>query len=136
MIDTDASPSGYIAWYNHYTEIHKIRMIRPSRKNERFGVQRMELLAIYFALADNLAHLRKLIRQLRKKKVIIAIRSDSKSTVEQLQGLSKIRDGLMSRVSSSIEKLVSNIRQRIIFSHLERSRNMAGLLLEQRKRKS
>jgi|SoiMetStandDraft_5_1073268.scaffolds.fasta_scaffold340353_2 hypothetical protein len=52
VIDADASPCGYIAWHNHYSGYSRIRVVRPVPKNERFGVQRMEMLAIYFALAD------------------------------------------------------------------------------------
>ncbi len=109
-------------------------MLRPSEKNERFGVQRMELLAIYFAVADNLAYLRKSIRRVKKKNIVVAIRSDSKSTVEQLQGLSKVRDDLMWRICLSIEKLISTAREKIIFLHLKRSKNIARLLLERETR--
>ncbi len=136
MIDADASPSGYIAWYNHATEKKTIRSVRPSPKNQRFGVQRMEMLAIYFALADNLAHILKKTKHSKKKsKVIVAVRSDSKSTVEQLLGISKIRDSLILRIFSTITKLLAKIKCIVTFDHLERSRNIAGLLLEQRRRK-
>jgi hypothetical protein len=66
--------------------------------------------------------------------VIIAVRSDSKSTVEQLRGLSQIRDAVMRRIFFAIANLLAKVRQTIIvFSHLKRSYNIAGLLLEQRK---
>jgi hypothetical protein len=111
----------------------------PSRKDEKFGVQRMEMLAIYFALADNLRDIRRDIRRKttrhRKRRVVIAVRSDSKSTVEQLLGLSQIRDVLMRRIFFAIAKLLSKVRHIIIFDHLRRSYNMAGLLLEQWKMK-
>lgn len=136
MIDADASPSGYIAWYNHSEETHKIRRVRPSPKNEKFGVQRMELLAIYFALADNGADIiKRAKRRNKKKRVIIAIRSDSKSTVEQLHGISQIRDTLMRRIFSAISKLLTKFKYTIAFYHLKRSHNVAGLLLERRRRK-
>jgi hypothetical protein len=135
VIDADASPSGYVAWYNHFTETSSIRIVRPTPKNERFGVQRMELLAIYFALADNLAAIRRMSRGRKKMQIVIAIRSDSKSTVEQLLGLSQVRDTLMRRIFSAIAKMLAKIRCTITFDHLERSRNIAGLLLEQRRRK-
>ena len=136
MIDADASPAGYVAWYNHSEEIHKIRKVRPSPKNEKFGVQRMEMLAIYFALADNWSDIIKRAKKCKKKKhVIIAIRSDSKSTVEQLLGRSQIRDTLMHRIFSSIVRLLAKFKYTITFCHLKRSRNIAGLLLEQRRRK-
>jgi hypothetical protein len=133
VIDADASPSGYVVWYNHYTDNKKIRMVRPALRNERFGVQRMEMLAVYFALADNLKEIRKAVR--RGKRVAIAIRSDSKSTVDQLLGLSTIRDSLMRRISAVIGKLLARIKCTITFDHLERSHNVAGLLIEQKRRK-
>jgi response regulator RpfG family c-di-GMP phosphodiesterase len=135
VIDADGSPSGYIAWYNHHSECSRIRAIRPVPKNEKFGVQRMEMLAIYFALADNLRDIRRKTTRHRKKRVVIAVRSDSKSTVEQLLGLSHIRDALMRRIFFAIAKLLSKVRHIIIFDHLKRSYNMAGLLLEQWKMK-
>jgi hypothetical protein len=134
VIDADASPCGYIAWYNHHSRHSRIRAVRPIPKNEKFGVQRMEMLAIYFALADNLRNVRKKTSKLRNGRVIIAVRSDSKSTVEQLQGLSQIRDALMCRIFHAIANLLARIRKiMIVFAHLERSSNIAGLLLEQRK---
>lgn len=134
VIDADASPSGYIAWYNHHTENSRIMSVRPAPKNERFGVQRMEMLAIYFALRDNLAQMRRTIR--RAKRLVIEVRSDSKSTVEQLQGVAEIRDVVMKRIVFVIGKLLAKIGcTTIVFDHLERSRNIAGLMLEQRRRK-
>jgi hypothetical protein len=134
VIDADASPCGYIAWHNHHTGYSRIRTIRPVPKNEKFGVQRMEMLAIYFALADNLRNIKRKTSKHGKVRVIIAIRSDSKSTVEQLRGLCQIRDTMMRRIFFAITSLVAKVRQIvIIFSHLKRSYNTAGLLLEQRK---
>jgi hypothetical protein len=37
-----------------HRESELIRSIRPAIRNDRFGVQRMEMLAIYFAMADNI----------------------------------------------------------------------------------
>ncbi len=137
IIDADASPSGYIAWYNHHTETSKIRPLRPSPKNERFGVQRMELLAIYFAIRDNLAHIRRALKHSSKRRVVVEVRSDSKTTVDQLRGTSEIRDLLMRRIISVIGRLLARMDHSttIVFDHLERSRNIAGLMLEQRRRK-
>jgi hypothetical protein len=135
VIDADASPSGYIAWYNHYTESSHIRAVRPVPKNEKFGVQRMEMLAIYFALADNLRDIGRRCPRHKKRRVVIAVRSDSKSTDEQLLGLSHIRDALMRRVFFAIANLVARVRYTIIFDHLERFYNVAGLLLEHWKMK-
>lgn len=53
-IDVDGSPSGYVSWYNHFHNKSKIRVLRPSIEYERYGVQRMEMLAVYFAILDNL----------------------------------------------------------------------------------
>jgi hypothetical protein len=134
VIDADASPCGYIAWYNHHSGYSRIRAIRPVPKNEKFGVQRMEMLAIYFALADNIRNIRRKTSKHMKERVIIAVRSDSRSTVEQLRGLSQIRDAVMRRIFFAIANLLAKVRQTIIvFSHLKRSYNLAGLLLEQRK---
>lgn len=135
-IDADASPSGYVAWYNHSSGNNKIRIIRPAARNERYGVQRMEMLAVYFALSDNLLEIKKAIRRGRKsRRVVLCIRSDSKSTVEQLLGICAIRDVLMQRISSAIAKLLARIRCTIRFDHLGRSSNIAGLLIEQKRRK-
>lgn len=134
IIDADASPSGYIAWYNYHTENSRILSVRPAPKNERFGVQRMEMLAIYFALRDNVAQIRKTLK--RAKRLIIEVRSDSKSTVEQLRGVAEVRDVVMKRIVAVIGKLLAKIGcTTIVFDHLERSRNIAGLMLEQRRRR-
>ena len=64
------------------------------------------------------------------------VRSDSKSTVEQLQGMSEIRDTMLRRICRAITKLLVGMTYyTILFNHLERTRNIAGLLLEQRRRK-
>jgi hypothetical protein len=137
VIDADASPSGYIAWYNHRTETSKIRAVRPAPKNERFGVQRMEMLAIYFALRDNLVQIRRVLKRSSRKRIVVEVRSDSKSTVEQLRGMAEIRDAMMRRIVFVIGKLLTRMgcTTTIVFDHLDRSRNIAGLMLEQRRRK-
>jgi hypothetical protein len=134
-IDADGSPSGYIAWHNHSTNLSKIRALRPSLRNDRYGVQRMEMLAIYFALADNVRHIRRIAEEQRKKTLVISVRSDSKTSVEQLQGVSEVRDSLLRRICTAIRNLLGRMGHRIVFNHLERARNIAGLLLEQRRRK-
>jgi hypothetical protein len=134
VIDADASHCGYVAWHNHHTGYSRVRTVRPVSKNEKFEVQRMEMLAIYFALADNLRNIRKNPSKWRKRLVIIAVRSDSKSTVEQLRGACQIRDTKMRRIFFAITNLIAKVRQIVIvFSHLKRSYNTAGLLLDQRK---
>ena len=149
MIDVDGSPSGYIAWYNHYTMTSGIRMLRPVVKNDKFGVQRMEMLAIYFAIADNCLQFRKITNSMKNKnvrrqkreqqKITIEIRSDSKSTIEQLQGLSEIRDTILQRIFKTIRKFLKGLTTTssctILFNYLERTRNLAGLMLEQLRRK-
>lgn len=149
MIDVDGSPSGYIAWYNHYTMTSGIRMLRPVVKNDKFGVQRMEMLAIYFAIADNCLHFRKITNSMKNKnmrqqkqkqqKLTIEIRSDSKSTIEQLQGYSEIRDMILQRIFRTISKFLKGLTTTssctILFNYLERTRNLAGLMLEQLRRK-
>ena len=67
-IDVDGSPSGYISWHNHFQNKSKIRTLKPYKKNERFGVQRMEMLAIYFAISDNLKAFKKKLKRKDKKK--------------------------------------------------------------------
>ena len=150
MIDVDGSPSGYIAWYNHYTMTSGIRMLRPVVKNDKFGVQRMEMLAIYFAIADNCLDFRKITnsmknenmrhqKQKQQQKLTIEIRSDSKSTIEQLQGYSEIRDMILQRIFRTIRKFLKGLTTTssctILFNYLERTRNLAGLMLEQLRRK-
>jgi hypothetical protein len=138
-IDADGSPSGYIAWYNHSTGKPGFKVLRPSAKNERYGVQRIEMLAIYFAIVKNLRQISVLASSHRKKQIVVNIRSDSKTCIEQLQGVSKVRDAVLQRICASIRKLLDRMPYMIIFNHLERARNQAGLmldlLLEQRRRK-
>jgi hypothetical protein len=115
-------------------------VLRPSTKNDKYGVQRMEMLAIYFALADNQWLIKRMASNQRKKQqqqlLVINVRSDSKTSVEQLQGISEIRDSLMQRICAAIKKLLEKMMSfMIIFNHLDRTRNIAGLLLEQRRRK-
>ena len=95
----------------------------------------MEMLAIYFALADNMPKISRIAKRQKRRRLLVAVRSDSKSTVEQLRGLSEIRDPLMKRIADAIVRLLTKIRYTIVFDHLDRSRNMAGLLLEQKRRK-
>lgn len=131
MIDADASPCGYVAWYNYYTESSHVRVLRPVPWNEKFGVQRMEMIAIYFALVDNLRNIGRILKRNKNRRVLIAIRSDSKSTVEQLLRRSQIRDELMQRIFRAISNLLSRLRYTIVFDYLKRSHNLAVLLLEQ-----
>ena len=65
------------------------RVLALMLKNDRFGVQRMEMLAIYFAIADNITTFqsrikkRRILKGTRKliRRIVVSIRSDSKSTI-------------------------------------------------------
>lgn len=135
IIDADGSPSGYVAWYNHSIETGKIRVLRPTIKNDRYGVQRMEMLAVYFAISDNLFNISRIANIQKKKQLVINIRSDSKTTVDQLKGTSEVRDAVLQRICIAIKNLLMKMTYAIIFNHLQRTRNVAGFLLEQRRRK-
>jgi hypothetical protein len=126
-IDVDGSPSGYISWHNHLYNKSKIRILKPYKKNERFGVQRMEMLAVYFAILDNLRIFRKKLKRRRK---IIIIRSDSKSTIEQLNKKIGIRDSIIQRVFNSIVRMLESLSCQLVFDHLTRTNNTAGKILE------
>jgi hypothetical protein len=69
--------------------------------------------------------------------IAIDIRSDSKSTVEQLCGLSEIRNIMLQRIYRAIKRALNEItfRYAVIFTYLKRTRNIAGLMLEQLGRK-
>ena len=97
----------------------------------------MELLAIYFALKDNLDHIRRTLRHSSKKRIVVEVRSDSKTTIDQLRGTTEIRDSLMRRIVSVLGRLLAGMdcSTTIVFDHLDRSRNIAGLMLEQRRRR-
>lgn len=93
------------------------------------------MLAIYFAILKNQRQISMLASTQKKKQIVVNIRSDSKTCIEQLQGISKVRDVVLQRICTSIRKLLDRMPYMIIFNHLERARNQAGLLLEQRRRK-
>jgi reverse transcriptase-like protein len=128
IIDVDGSPLGFIAWYNHRTKNSLIRMIQPVAKNLRFGVQHMEMAAIYYGLRDNIVPLK--VNNSKRRKIYIDIRSDSKSTIEQLQGHSKIRDRKLQKITKSIMKMISRIKLKIVFNHVNRNKNIAGQILD------
>jgi Reverse transcriptase-like len=125
-IDADGSPSGYISWHNHFNNKSKIRSIRPSQKNEKFGVQRMEMLAIFFAISDNI----KAFKKLKRTRQIVIIRSDSRSTIEQLNNKIQIKDKIIQRIFESIKRMLQKISYTIVFDHLKRAKNKAGQILE------
>jgi ribonuclease HI len=129
FIDADGSPTGFVAWYNHRTDRSRIRNLRPMIKNSNYAVQRMEMLAIYFALLDNRRYLT--LRKFFK----INIRSDSKSTIEQLRGRCEIKDTFLQRIYDSINRLLHRIPQSIKFSHVRRNKNIAGIMLEEKRRR-
>lgn len=111
--------------------------MRPATRNDRFGVQRMEMLAIYFALADNRSGISSAlkVRSRSHQKLTVSVRSDSKTSVEQLQGVSEVRDAMIERICNAIRWISITSQQTITFNHLDRRKNIAGLLLEQRRRK-
>jgi Reverse transcriptase-like len=125
-IDADGSPSGYISWHNHFNNKSKIRSLRPSLKNEKFGVQRMEMLAIFFAISDNI----KAFKKLKRTRQIVIIRSDSSSTIEQLNNKAQIKDRIIQRIFESIKRMLGKISYTIVFDHLKRTKNKAGKILE------
>jgi len=125
-IDADGSPSGYISWHNHFNNKSKIRFLKPSQKNERFGIQRMEMLAIFFAITDNI----KAFKKLKRTKQIVIIRSDSLSTIEQLNNKGNIKDKIIQRIYESIKRLLGKISYTIVFDYLRRTKNQAGKILE------
>ncbi|MDQ3903218.1 MAG: hypothetical protein M3247_06230 [Thermoproteota archaeon] len=61
----------------------------------------------------------------------MGVRSDSKSTVEQMLELSQIIDALMCKIFFAISKLVARLRCTIVFDYLNRANNTAGILLEE-----
>ena len=68
---------------------------------------------------------RKLIRR-----IVVSIRSDSKSTIEQLKGICNSRDKLLLRICDMIHRLLRTISCNIKFKYIQRTNNSAGLLLE------
>jgi hypothetical protein len=125
-IDADGSPAGYISWHNHFNKQSKIRSIKPSLKNEKFGIQRVEMLAIFFAISDNL----KAFKKIKRTKQIVIIRSDSRSTIEQLNNKALINDEIIQRIYESIKRMLQKICFVIVFDHLTRAKNRAGRILE------
>ncbi len=125
-IDVDGSPLGYISWHNHLYNKSKIRILKPYIKNEKFGVQRMEMLAVYFAISDNL----KVFKKFKKRKKTVIVRSDSKSTIELLNKKTGIRDDIIRRIYNSIIRILEKITCNLIFDHLNRTKNTAGKILE------
>jgi hypothetical protein len=97
IIDVDESPLGSVAWYNHGIKNSLIRMIQPLAKNLKFGVQRAEMAAIYYVLRDNILPLVR-INNSKRRIIPIDIRSDSKSSIEQLRGCFRIRDRKLSKL--------------------------------------
>lgn len=79
------------------------------------------MLAIYFALSDNRKYLTltKFVKGTITKNLKIQIRSDSKSTIEQLIGKCEIKDALIQRICDSISRLLERIPQSIKFSHVK-----------------
>lgn len=87
------------------------------------------MLAVYFAISDNLKAFKKKLKRKGKKKIIV-IRSDSKSTIEQLNRRSKVKDDIIKRIYNSIIKIVGKISCTLVFDYLRRTNNRAGKILE------
>ena len=132
LIDVDGSPRGYVAWYNHSTNNSMIRTTRSLPKNIKFGVQRAEMIAIYYGLKDNIEVLSGKISG--KKKIRIDVRSDSRSTIEQLQGISRIRDKKLLVMFKRIMRLLLRNGLRIVFHYVQRNMNIAGVILDLQRR--
>jgi ribonuclease HI len=133
LIDVDGSPRGYVAWYNHSTNNSMIRTTRSLPKNIKFGVQRAEMIAIYYALKDNI-ELFLSGKISGKRKICIDVRSDSRSTIEQLQGISRIRDKKLLVMSKRIMRLLLRNGLRIVFHYVQRNMNIAGVILDLQRR--
>ena len=89
----------------------------------------MEMLAVYFAISDNIKAFRKKLKRRGKKKIIV-IRSDSKSTEEQLNKRSKVKDDIIKRIYNSIIKMLGKISYTLVFDYSRRTSNRAGKILE------
>jgi 3-phosphoglycerate kinase len=92
----------------------------------------MEMLAIFFAISDNL----KAFKKIKRTRQIVIIRSDSRSTVEQLNNKAQINDKIIQRIYESIKRMLQKICFIIVFDHLNRTKNIAGRLLEKVFRKN
>jgi Reverse transcriptase-like len=93
----------------------------------------VEMAPVYYGLRDNIGPYIKAGRS-KRKKIFVDLRSDSKSTIEQLKGLSKIRGHKLSRITKSIMKILSRIKLKIKFKHVHRNKNMAGQILDLQRR--
>jgi hypothetical protein len=69
----------------------------------------MEMLAICFALSDNQQQINKILSGQSKRHLIVNIRSDSRTTVEQLQGLLGIRVKVLQKIYMAIKKLLEKM---------------------------
>src|SRR5215203_5686416 len=80
----------------------------------------MEMLAIFFAISDNL----KTFKKIKRTRQIVIIRSDSRSTIEQLNNKAQINDKIIQRISDSIKRILQKISFIIVFDHLNRTRRL------------
>jgi hypothetical protein len=64
------------------------------------------------------------------------IRSDSKSTIEQLKGRCGIKDILLQKIYNCINTLLRRIPRNIKFIYIRRDKNIAGILLEEQRRRT
>jgi hypothetical protein len=96
------------------------------------------MLAIYFALLDNHEYFipAKITKRRSSKKLNMQIRSDSKSTIEQLSGVCEIKDSILERIYNSINVLCKRIPRSIRFTHVKRNKNIADIILEEKRQKA
>ena len=87
------------------------------------------MLAVYFAISDNLKIFKTKLKKRGNRKIIV-IRSDSKSTIEQLNKKSKVKDEIIKRVYNSIIRIIEKISCTLVFDYLRRTSNRAGKILE------
>ncbi len=92
------------------------------------------MVAIYYGLKDNIKPLLE-SKTSGRRKICIDVRSDSRSTIDQLHGASKIRDWKLLKIIRSVMKLLLNKTMSIVFNHIRRNKNMAGLILDFQRRR-
>ncbi|MDQ4073293.1 MAG: reverse transcriptase-like protein [Thermoproteota archaeon] len=67
---------------------------------------------------------------MKRRRKIVVIRSDSKSTIEQLNKKTEIRDSIIQRIFNSISRILESLSCKLVFNHLNRTNNTAGKILE------
>lgn len=137
-IDADGSPTGFVAWYNHRTDICRIRNLRPMIKKLKLRSTEDGNVGYLFCSPrqSRIFYSSKNTKRRSSKKLNIQIRSDSKSTIEQLSGVCEIKDSILERIYNSINVLCKRIPRSIRFTHVKRNKNIAGIILEEKRQKA